>query len=413
MKHLALLRCAALTLHFTAVAVSAATAHAPLDTSEGPRTPAASETITYDPAWSGGSTVTLALDGATIGTYSAAGTRTLDTRGWSGGRHTLTHTAGGETLTASFRKPFPPPTITNLTARQRYPWNGLVDIECDVLYGDPDAVLLVSIAATNLATGAELPARTLYLAEGGEMAPLGPVKAGLLHFIWNADADVADKVKFDNVALTIDVKEGFVQLWENGPYWAECNVGAIRPEDTGYYFWWGDTVGYTRNASDTGWVSVAGGHSFSFYYDSCPTYTKSASQLRSAGYIDATGNLVAAHDAATAHLGAPWRMPMVAEWDALIQNCDTTWTTRNGVNGRLVKGRGAYASKSIFLPAAGDGILSYLYDLGSRGGYWSSTPNSDYSDYAWYLNFDSGNFRRRGDGRCVGQSVRPLRGFAE
>ncbi len=39
---------------------------------------------------------------------------------------------------------------------------------------------------------------------------------------------------------------GGVQLWVNGPYWAECNVGAITPEEYGYYFWWGDTVGYKR-----------------------------------------------------------------------------------------------------------------------------------------------------------------------
>ena len=31
---------------------------------------------------------------------------------------------------------------------------------------------------------------------------------------------------------------GGVQLWENGPYWAECNVGATKPGEYGYYFWW-------------------------------------------------------------------------------------------------------------------------------------------------------------------------------
>ena len=41
---------------------------------------------------------------------------------------------------------------------------------------------------------------------------------------------------------------GGVQLWEGGPYWAECNVGASSLEDDGYYFWWGDTAGYTRDA---------------------------------------------------------------------------------------------------------------------------------------------------------------------
>ncbi len=37
-----------------------------------------------------------------------------------------------------------------------------------------------------------------------------------------------------------------VQLWEDGPYWATTNIGAEEPEDYGYYFWWGDTVGYKR-----------------------------------------------------------------------------------------------------------------------------------------------------------------------
>ena len=47
-----------------------------------------------------------------------------------------------------------------------------------------------------------------------------------------------------------------VQLWEGGPYWAECNVGAITPEEYGYYFWWGDTVGYKRE--NDAWVASDG-----------------------------------------------------------------------------------------------------------------------------------------------------------
>ena len=26
----------------------------------------------------------------------------------------------------------------------------------------------------------------------------------------------------------------FAALWENGPYWADCNVGATKPEEYGY-----------------------------------------------------------------------------------------------------------------------------------------------------------------------------------
>ena len=36
-----------------------------------------------------------------------------------------------------------------------------------------------------------------------------------------------------------------VRLWEGGPLWADRNVGADEPWEPGYYFWWGDTVGYT------------------------------------------------------------------------------------------------------------------------------------------------------------------------
>ena len=225
-----------------------------------------------------------------------------------------------------------------------------------------------------------------------------------------ASADPKAKVRI----VLIAVKPlGGVQLWEDGPYWAECNVGATKPEEYGYYFWWGDTVGYKRNASDTGWVSSQNGASFSFTVSDCLTYGKDTAQLQSAGYIDATGNLVAQYDAATAHLGAPWRMPTDAEYAALIDNCDTEWTTRNGVAGRLVKGRGAYATKSIFLPAAGLGCDSDLTGPGSYGNVWSSTPYSDYSDRAWGLDLNSGGFIRYGSDRYFGQSVRPLRGFAK
>ena len=225
----------------------------------------------------------------------------------------------------------------------------------------------------------------------------------------------------------VDINDLGVQLWEGGPYWAECNVGASEPEEYGYYFWWGDTVGYTRSGgtwsssssyyyySGVTWVSSSGTSMSSspFSSSTCPTYNKSISSLQSSGYIDATTNLVAKYDAATVHLGSPWRMPTDAEFSALISNCTTTWTTRNGVYGRLVTGKGDYASKSIFLPAAGRGYGSYLYYPGSFGYYWPSSPDSDYSDDAWYLRFSSSYFDRYSYLRYYGQSVRAVRSSGE
>lgn len=233
-----------------------------------------------------------------------------------------------------------------------------------------------------------------------------------------------------NASFVVTIKKdtqslGGVQLWENGPYWAECNVGATKPEEDGYYFWWGDTVGYKRSGgtledyvySEVTWVSSTNERMSNspFTSLSCPTYFKSNSSLLSDGYIDSTGSLVPEHDAATAHLGSPWRMPTSAEIDALVSKCTTAWTTRNGVFGQLVTGKGNYADKSIFLPAAGDGVGSSLCNFGTGGLYWSSTPDSLNWDDAWYLYFGSGDFFKYNNyfPRYVGQCVRPVREFAK
>jgi hypothetical protein len=262
--------------------------------------------------------------------------------------------------------------------------------------------------------------------------PLGKVK--LTDAWWHVPDGGSPAFRFFSVEVVppgceSSVDDG-VQLWENGPYWAECNVGASKPEEYGYYFWWGDTVGYTRSGgtwndygngdgsgyySGVTWVSSTGEQMSNspFVEESCPTFDKDDTALLSAGYIDSTGNLVAAHDAATAHLGAPWRMPTSDEIEALVYNCTTTWITTNGVDGLLVTGKGDYANRSIFLPAAGHGNGSRLYYSGSDGYYWSSTPDSGGSGGAWGLGFYSGYFDQDCNSRYYGRSVRPVRGFAE
>ncbi len=292
--------------------------------------------------------------------------------------------------------------ISNIEVLSGYPWKDV--LIGYTITGSTDQPTALEVTAKDNEHYTTYECKTL---EGADCTP------GTHILKWKAQEDGA-KFQSDKVVFTMRIISlGGVQLWENGPYWAECNVGASKPEECGYYFWWGDTVGYKRNADNNGWASVKDGSSFSFVEGNCPTYDKTTSQLQSLGYIDASGNLVAAHDAATAHLGAPWRMPTDAEWGALISNCDTEWTTRNGVSGHLVKGRGAYASKSIFLPAAGRGYDSNLDYTGSYGDYWSSTPDSDESYGAWYLSFSSGNFFRYSNCRYYGRSVRPLRVFAQ
>lgn len=264
--------------------------------------------------------------------------------------------------------------------------------------------LFVSIASGKL-VGRRVPRRRRK--EQTEMRKLMLTAAVVLGIIvWEAGADWRGK-KGDVKAVvtaTVEVPKGTpkkVQLWAGGPYWADRNIGADAPWDYGLYFWWGDTTGHRP------------GYNFSPDNSAIYTYGKSVSELQSAGWVTSSGVLAPSHDAAHVKWGGAWRMPTDAEFSALINNCDWTWTTQSGVNGYVVRGRGAYASNSIFLPAAGYGFGTSLGDAGSGGDYWSSVPDSDGS-YAWYLDFDSGGHSTHEYGyRGSGQSVRPVQGLAK
>ena len=233
-----------------------------------------------------------------------------------------------------------------------------------------------------------------------------PKKAGSSTATVTVKTAAGNTLKFK---VKIKVKNGVrdgVQLWKNGPYWAETNIGADKPEDYGLYFWWGDTRGY-RPSSE-------GKFSFDFDEGNHAIYTcgKSDTELQSAGWLTSDGVLAPKHDAAHVHWGGNWRMPTFQEMDDLGSKCTWTWTTRNGVYGYVVRGKGNYASASIFLPAAGDGNGTSLRNAGSYGFYWSSVPYADYN-YAWYLLFYSSYRSTSSYNRFSGRPVRPLQGFTE
>ncbi len=208
-----------------------------------------------------------------------------------------------------------------------------------------------------------------------------------------------------------------VQLWKDGPYWAETNIGAEKPWESGYYFWWGDTIGYKWENGK--WVASDGSASgFSFEKgNSTPTYGKKLATLQNEGWITADGVLTPEHDAAHVQWGGEWRMPTKQELVDLNEKCDWTWTTTNGVNGYVVRGKGDYASASIFLPCVGDGYGTTLNLAGSFGYYWSSVPCSvpcsDGPD-SWDLRFySSSHYKYDSNSRLAGFPVRPVQGVTK
>ena len=303
---------------------------------------------------------------------------------------------------------FAVPVVTDLTARQRYPWNGLVDVSFTLSESG-----CIDVAARNAATGAAVPVRNLRDKDGNAVGKYTEFASGEVSLVWYAGTDVPDSLIESFVLSVVGAPpHGKVQLWKGGPFWATENIGAENPEDYGLYFWWGDTVGYRREGS--AWVASDGSsQNFSFGSGNTPTYGKDNSTLLSEGWITADGVLTPEHDAAHAHCGESWRMPTNDELSALNNNCDWTWTTVNGVNGYVVRGRNAYASASIFFPAAGDGYGTSLPYAGSYGYYWSSVPYESDSGDAWRLSFGSGGRSTRDDVRVNGFPVRPVQGFVE
>ena len=172
----------------------------------------------------------------------------------------------------------------------------------------------------------------------------------------------------------IDVK--WVQLWENGPRFAEYNVGVTdsKAESYGGYYCWG----------------------------------KSNDQDVNTEYKDGTDALTGDDDTATKLWGSNWRMPTQDELQALCneRNCTKEWTTVNGKSGYKFTGKGDYDSNSVFLPAAGqfDGGR-VVYD-GDKGYYWSSTPYGSLD--AWFLYYDSDNANVSRSTRDSGYSVRAV-----
>lgn len=127
--------------------------------------------------------------------------------------------------------------------------------------------------------------------------------------------------------------------------WADMNVGAEKPTDSGDYFTWGDPSGM-----------LAPEQVFSSEYE--------------------VGDIVGTkRDIAAVIMGAGWRMPTSNELRELYEKCDWSAEMRSGVKGFRVTGPNG---NSIFLPVYGAYIRGeYLEDEGC--GLWSGSFNDKYS----------------------------------
>ena len=184
----------------------------------------------------------------------------------------------------------------------------------------------------------------------------------------------------------------------SGLLWATCNVGATTPEGYGDYFAWGETTPKSTYNWSTYQHCMGSYNTLTKY---CPN-----SNYGYNGFTDNLTTLLPEDDAATANWGGNWRIPTMADFEELYNNTTVTWTTQNGVNGRLFTASNGY---SLFLPAAGYRKESGLHNVGSDGNCWMSVLRTDSPDYAWRFYFGSASYNMYDYvNRDYGFPVRPV-----
>ena len=158
------------------------------------------------------------------------------------------------------------------------------------------------------------------------------------------------------------------------------NYGAFAPEELGSYYAFGETSEKASYTSDN-------------YQHKSGTPGR---DIRLTNY-----------DVAHVKLGGGFSMPTRAEWQMLVDSCETwTWTTLNGRNGYKVTGKNG---NHLFLPAAGSRRGSSASENASRGLYRTSTMLENGERRAFYFNMKSDVHEIKIDDELWnGQSVRPV-----
>ena len=192
----------------------------------------------------------------------------------------------------------------------------------------------------------------------------------------------------------------------SGVLWADKNIGAATPEDSGLYFQWGDTQGYTAGQVGNGEELKA--FSWADYKFSIDGSSSNFSKYNAS---DNKTVLDPEDDAAHVNMGGNWRMPTLEEYKELCLNTDIylvptedeeiqgtaqeqsgtvmiNWTSQ--AEG-ILKGVKFYKKGDkqtyMFVPASGSALDSSVQNVGESGLLRSSSLGPSDVQSAWDFGF--------------------------
>ena len=230
--------------------------------------------------------------------------------------------------------------------------------------------------------------------------------------------DIGSLSGVDHNRIVYDSTTGFVYCQGVNPYdyvdlglpsqlkWAKCNIGATNEEESGLYFQWGDTQGYT--AEQVGNEEGQKAFTWNDY-----KWSVDGSSSNFSKYNDSDGKTVLdlEDDAAHVNMGGNWRMPTSEELKELCLNTDIYLVPTEGEeiqgtaqeqSGRVninwasqakgtLKGVKFYKKGNkqtyMFVPASGGANFGSVQHVGEVGLLWASSLYSSDVQYAWYFGF--------------------------
>lgn len=202
---------------------------------------------------------------------------------------------------------------------------------------------------------------------------------------------------------------------------SDKNIGSETPEDVGYYFQWGDNVGYTQD-------DIINDRKL-FNWNSYPFSNNGSTTMNKYNSTDKETNLRLCDDGAFMLTGGKWRIPTI---DELMQLADETkikieWVNLNGdvvenpiagdIKGlRFTSKIIGYEGNSIFIPSSGTagsgGTPNGIKDVYTSGSIWSSNVSTnDYTKCdALYFTPQNGTLiiNKTTYERFYGRQIRPV-----
>ena len=145
----------------------------------------------------------------------------------------------------------------SVSARQRYPWNGLVDINFTIT-GDEGTKYDTSFTAKDMVGNTNIAMRTIRKTDGSTAATNEPLLPGTYSWVWDASADLPKDWKCDCVTVTGTAIDAF-------PYSVKFNANGGTGTMANESFTYGTAKALTANAfkrtgyTFQGWATSASG----------------------------------------------------------------------------------------------------------------------------------------------------------